>query len=131
LRDARPVDRLKRRYTEFQRRLEVAPPDPQEPTTPPAPLRKILGASHTAPPATLSTGGMSRPQPKIQVFTDTGDPEPRPGSAGWESIGTLAERKKENTVAAKPWVGERLPMRGSSAAMSSTGERLVVFRDEV
>ena len=58
----------------------------------------------------------------------TEDPEVRPGSAGWESIGTLADRKKENTIAAKPWAGEKLPMRAPTAAPA---ERLVVFRDEV
>jgi len=136
LREARPIDRLGRRYAEFQRRLEASPPDPQEPSTPPTPLRNILGASHAptvAVAGTSSLTGLSRPRPKMQVFTDTEDPELRPGSGGWESIGTLVERKKENTMAPKPWAGEKLPMRGASSATaaSSTGERLVVFRDEV
>jgi checkpoint serine/threonine-protein kinase len=126
LKEARPVDRLKRRYGEFQRRLQVNPPDPNEPSTPPAPLRTILGAHQVSAP----TGGTSaRPRPKIQVFTDTDEPEVRPGSGGWESIGTIVERKKENTLAPKSWAGEKLPMKGSST--SAPAERLVVFRDEV
>ena len=124
LAEARPIDRLRRRYEEFNRRLQINPPDPNEPSSPPPPLRTILGASQiTAPSA-----GVPRPRPKIQVYTDTEDPEVRPGSAGWESIGTLADRKKENTIAAKPWVGEKLPMRAPTTAPA---ERLVVFRDEV
>ena len=124
LSEARPIDRLRRRYEEFNRRLQINPPDPNEPSSPPPPLRTILGASQiTAPSA-----GVPRPRPKIQVYTDTEDPEVRPGSAGWESIGTLADRKKENTIAAKPWAGEKLPMRVPTAAPA---ERLVVFRDEV
>jgi checkpoint serine/threonine-protein kinase len=126
LREARPVERLRKRYGEFQRRLQVSPPDPNEPSTPPPPLRTILGASQvTAPTATVS-----RPKPKIQVFADTEEPEVRPGSAGWQSIGTIADRKKENTIAAKPWAGEKMPMKGSTAT-AAPAERLVVFRDEV
>jgi checkpoint serine/threonine-protein kinase len=129
LREARPVDRLRRRYAEFQRRLETSPPDAQEPTTPPAPLRKVLGTTKPLSTAGARGGSTLGPRPKMQVFADTEEPEGPPGSAGWESIGTLAERKKENSMAPKPWAGEKLPMKGSSAA--STGERLVVFRDEV
>jgi checkpoint serine/threonine-protein kinase len=127
LREARPAERLRKRYDEFQRRLQVSPPDPNEPSTPPPPLRTILGASQvTAPTAT----GISRPKPKIQVFADTEEPEVRPGSAGWQSIGTIADRKKENTITAKPWAGEKMPMKNSTAT-AAPAERLVVFRDEV
>lgn len=125
LREARPIERLRRRYDEFKRRLQVNPPDINEPSTPPPPLRTILGASQVTAP----TAGISCPRPKIKVFTDTEEPEAHPGSAGWESIGTLADRKKENTIAAKPWAGEKMPMRGSST--TGPAERLVVFRDEV
>ena len=127
LREARPVARLQKRYAEFTQRLQTSPPDPNEPSTPPPPLRTILGASEVKAPA----GGVSRTKPKIQVFTDTEEPEVRPGSAGgWESIGTLADRKKENTIAPKPWAGEKMPMRGSSSA-AAPAERLTVFKDEV
>jgi checkpoint serine/threonine-protein kinase len=124
VREARPVERLKRRYDEFQQRLQLSPSDPNEPSTPPVALRTILGVSQPTAP----TASADRPRPKIQVFTDTEEPEPTPGTGGWETIGTLAERKKENTTAPKPWAGEKLPMRGPSTIPS---ERLVVFRDEV
>lgn len=127
LKEARPVARLQKRYAEFSLRLQTNPPDPNEPSTPPAPLRTILGASQVKPPS----GDVPRTTPKIQVFTDSEEPAVRPGSAGgWESIGTLAERKKENTVAPKPWAGEKMPMRGSSSA-AAPAERLIVFKDEV
>jgi checkpoint serine/threonine-protein kinase len=124
LREARPMERLQKRYDEFKQRLQISPPDSNEPSSPPPPLRTILGASQVTAPS-----GVSRPRPKIQVFADTEEPEVRPGSAGWESIGTIAERKKENTIAPKPWAGEKLPMRGTNA--TAPAERLVVFRDEV
>src|SRR5271167_4783988 len=41
LAEARPIDRLRRRYEEFNRRLQTNPPDPNEPSTPPPPLRTI------------------------------------------------------------------------------------------
>jgi checkpoint serine/threonine-protein kinase len=127
LREARPVPRLQKRYAEFTQRLQANPPDPNEPSTPPPPLRTILGASQVTAPV----AGISRAKPKIQVFTDSEEPEVRPGSAGgWESIGTLADRKKENTIAPKPWAGEKMPMRGSSST-TTPAERLVVFKDEV
>src|SRR5271155_2517816 len=69
LAEARPMERLKKRYDEFKRRLEANPPDPGEPSTPPPPLRTILGASQV----TTTTGAVSRPR-KIQVFTDTEEP---------------------------------------------------------
>jgi len=127
LREARPIERLRKRYQEFQHRLQVNPPDPNEPSTPPPPLRTILGAAQVS---SAPTGGQSRARPKIKVFADTEEPEVRPGSGGWQSIGTLAERKKENTIAAKPWAGEKMPMKGS-ASSTAPAERLVVFRDEV
>src|SRR5579859_1216430 len=61
VREARPVERLRKRYEEFKRRLAVSPPDPNEPSTPPPPLRTILGASQFKAPA----GGVSRAKPKI------------------------------------------------------------------
>jgi checkpoint serine/threonine-protein kinase len=124
LREARPIDRLRRRYDEFQRRLQLDPPNPDEPSTPPPPLRTILGASQIA----TTTVGTSRPRPKLQVFADTEEPEARPGSGGWESIGTIVDRKKENTIAPKPWAGEKMLMKGGSSAPT---DRLIVFRDEV
>jgi len=127
LREARPIERLRKRYSEFQKRLEISPPDPQEPSTPPPPLRTILGASQAQVAGTAA--GTSRSRPKIKVFADTEEPEIRPGTGGWETIGTLADRKKENSIAAKPWAGEKMPMKGSTATPST--ERLVVFRDEV
>jgi hypothetical protein len=51
-----------------------------------------------------------------------------PGSGGWENIGTLVDRKKENTIA--PTMGggkdayERFPTAGPA-------ERFAVLRDEV
>jgi hypothetical protein len=47
---------------------------------------------------------------------------------GWESIGSLGDRKKENVVEAKPWVGETLKAGGKK---TSGAAKLAVFRDPV
>jgi checkpoint serine/threonine-protein kinase len=123
---ARPVERLRKRYAEFQQRLQISPPDPLEPIDPSVPLRTILGATEPAIPTARPS--VSRPG-KIKVFTDTDDPVPIPGAGGWESIGTLSTLKKENSLPARPWAGETLPQRRGPT--SAPGDRLVVFRDEV
>jgi len=48
-------------------------------------------------------------------------------SKGWESIGSLRERRKENTVEAKPWVGETL----KTEKKPGTVQKMAIFRDEV
>ncbi|EFX05909.1 checkpoint protein kinase [Grosmannia clavigera kw1407] len=57
------------------------------------------------------------------------DPD-TPGSpalpTGWQSIGSLAERKKENTVAAKPWAGEKM-----SAGGKKVTSKMPIFKDAV
>lgn len=47
-------------------------------------------------------------------------------SKGWQSIGSLADRKKENTVAAKPWAGEKM-----SAGGKKSSTKIPVFKDAV
>ncbi|KAK8049484.1 checkpoint serine/threonine-protein kinase bub1 [Apiospora phragmitis] len=47
------------------------------------------------------------------------------GSKGWDTIGSLADRKKENTMEPKPWAGETLQAGGKK----SDGPKMPVFRD--
>ena len=49
------------------------------------------------------------------------------GSSGWESIGSLAERKKENTIAPRPWAGETLKTGKTNAGAG----KMMVYKDEV
>ncbi|EGO52328.1 hypothetical protein NEUTE1DRAFT_90495 [Neurospora tetrasperma FGSC 2508] len=46
------------------------------------------------------------------------------GSKGWDSIGSLADRKKENTMEPKPWAGEVLKAGGKKPV-----QKMQVFRD--
>jgi checkpoint serine/threonine-protein kinase len=143
--EARPAPRLLRKYNEFQQRFAVRPENTNEPSSPALPsVRPALAAKldpfaaatvrdPQAPSPSSGVGGTlktkSRKQ-KMQIFSDTDDAAPAvaagAGPQGWESIGSIADRKKENQMAPKPWVGETLKAGGKK---SST--KMAIFKDEV
>lgn len=143
-REARPAPRLLRKYTEFQERFSQRPENINEPSSPALPtVRPALAAKidpffapapqdPQAPRANSGVGGASTKsgRQKLTIFSDADDAAPVLGSSegtkGWESIGSLADRKKENTIEPKPWVGETLNAGGKK---SST--KIAVFKDEV
>ncbi|KAL2022809.1 hypothetical protein VTK56DRAFT_4625 [Thermocarpiscus australiensis] len=146
-REARPTARLLRKFGEFeQRRAQQVdadgPSSPALPAARPALAAKIdpfaAAAAATrdpqAPRQTTGLGGQSsRPaRSKLTVFSDADAAPEAPalssrgaGSKGWESIGSLADRKKENVMEPKPWAGETLKAGGKK----SGGPKLAVFRD--
>jgi len=143
-RDARPLERLVRKYGEFQHRFESRPQDVAEPTSPALPaVRPALAAkvdpfAHTSPSsanpqAQSQRAGGSVPKAakgKLAIFSD-GDEPARIGSSGsmegWDSIGSLADRKKENTAEARPWAGETLKVGKKNAGVP----KMMIFKDEV
>ena len=143
-REARPASRLSRKYSEFQERFSQRPENVDEPSSPALPtVRPALAAKMDpffapapqdpqAPRPNAGVGGSlaKNGRQKLTIFSDAEDTAPALASGersqGWESIGSLAERKKENTMEPKPWVGETLKAGGKK---SST--KLAVFKDEV
>ncbi|KAK4165672.1 checkpoint serine/threonine-protein kinase [Cladorrhinum sp. PSN259] len=147
-REARPAARLLRKFGEFeQRRAQVAksdgPPSPALPAARPAlaskvdPFAAALAAAQDPqaprPSSGLAGGQSSKPaKSKLAIFSDA-DAAPAQsamssrgaGSKGWDSIGSMAERKKENVMAPTPWAGETLKAGGKKAG----GTKLAVFRD--
>ena len=148
-REARPNERLLRKYGEFQRRREQRTHHVDEPTSPALPtVRPALVAK--IDPFALSTPISADPQAqrpsviggsttsrgsrqKFAVFTD-GDlvsSNSKLGSEeiakGWENIGSITERKKENTIAAKPWTGETL----KTGRRGAPPPKMMVYKDEV
>jgi len=78
-----------------------------------------------------AAGGPSKSsKPKLAIFSDSDEP-PKPGSSGsirgWDSIGSLGERKKENTTEARPWVGETLKVGKKNTGV----QKMMIFKDEV
>ena len=144
--EARPAPRLLRKFNEFQQRYAQRPEDLNEPSSPALPtVRPALAAKidpfaaaaaaprdPQAPRPNSGVGGTASKsgRQKLTIFSDTASAAPAIASGsdtkGWESIGSLADRKKENVMEPKPWVGETLKAGGKK---SST--KIAVFKDEV
>ena len=149
-REARPTERLIRKFGEFQHRFESCtrkedePSSPALPTVRPALVAKVdpFAASTPqqqntqAPRQSNGIGGFSSQRggkQKLAIFRDNDTaPATRKFSAGdsakgWDTIGTIAERKKENAVQARPWTGETL----KAGKKLGGAPKLAVFKDEV
>ncbi|TGO55304.1 hypothetical protein BOTNAR_0248g00010 [Botryotinia narcissicola] len=145
--EARPAPRLLRKFNEFQERFAARPDSSNEPSSPALPtVRPALAAKidpyaavapapedPQAPRPSAGVGGGSATtksvNQKLKIFSyDVNGSAPAvsasPG-AGLESIGSLADRKKENRIEPKPWVGETLKAGGKK---SST--KMAIFKDE-
>ncbi|KAM0422969.1 hypothetical protein ACHAPD_001439 [Fusarium lateritium] len=140
-REARPVPRLMRKFQEFEQRVAQQPDLMNEPSSPALPAMRPALASKVDPFAAAreadpqaqrtSSGGAAKPtKAKMAIFSDA-DAQPSAmssmgaGSKGWDSIGSLADRKKENTIEARPWAGETLHAGGKKSA----APKMSVFRD--
>lgn len=150
-RQAKPVARLVRKFDEFEKRREAKPASEQGPSSPALPVtRPALGvkrdpfasvaspeddpqaASRERDRATAAGPPRARKQ-KLEIFADNGAGDGLrldgpAGTGGWESIGDLAERKKENTAEARPWAGEKLDGGGRRLAPAP---KMAVFKDPV
>ncbi|KAL1842378.1 hypothetical protein VTJ49DRAFT_5443 [Mycothermus thermophilus] len=152
-REARPAARLLRKFGEFEQRRAAhvaetgddGPSSPALPVARPALAAKVDPFAAAAPrdpqaprePQGLGGGGgrgqpSKAPRSKLAVFSDADAAPQQPamssrgaGSKGWDSIGSLADRKKENTMEPKPWAGETLKAGGKKPA----GPKMAVFRD--
>ncbi|EHL02692.1 putative Mitotic spindle checkpoint component mad3 [Glarea lozoyensis 74030] len=141
--EARPAPRLLRKFNEFQQRYAQQPEDVMQPSSPALPtVRAALGVKvdpfaaaaprdPQAPRPNSGVGGSATTKsgkPKLAIFSDADEAAPAvsgAGTTGWQSIGSLSDRKKENVMAPKPMVGETLKAGGKK---SST--KMAVFKDE-
>lgn len=143
-RAARPVQRLVRKFNEFEQRVARQPEVMDGPSSPALPMVRPALATKTDPShaavrptdpqaARLSGGGgLKLAKSKLAIFSDA-DAKPSamasrgPTSKGWDTIGSLADRKKENVMEPKPWAGETLKAGGKKSATP----KLAVFKDPV
>ncbi|KAF2421826.1 hypothetical protein EJ08DRAFT_672882 [Tothia fuscella] len=141
-REARPTERLIRKFGEFQHRRDTQAQQQGGPTSPALPkVRPALaakvdpfagGSAEESDPQAGDRAAASRPtkpgRAKLAIFAD-GDGPPNPGSSegnqGWDSIGSIGERKKENTHEARPWAGETL----NGGKRAASGPKLMIFKD--
>jgi checkpoint serine/threonine-protein kinase len=149
-REARPQERLLRKFAQFRDRAERReqrgdePSSPALPTVRPALAAKIDPWSTAAstprasdaqgprPSTGAGVGGTARSgRQKLEIFSDadgtSGGSQGPSTTNGWESIGSLQDRKKENTIEPKPWVGETLKVGKTAGAV----QKMQIFRDEV
>ncbi|KAK3724398.1 protein kinase [Vermiconidia calcicola] len=140
--EARPAERLLRKFGEFERRNAARPHDAAEPSSPALPAARPVLAAKIDPFAAAASPVVAEPQQsrasttkkgkgsKVAIFSDS-DESSRPSSGageskGWDNIGSLADRKKENAVEAKPWVGEKLKGGKTNGGM----QKMMVFKDQ-
>ena len=141
--EARPAERLMRKYNQFQQRFEARPQNAEEPLSPalptvrPALVTKVdpfAPAPQEDPQArarnNMGNASSRSGKPKMAIFSDTDSAPPAPGQSsikGWDSIGSMKERKKENSIEARPWAGETLKASGRVGTTS----KMEVFKDPV
>jgi checkpoint serine/threonine-protein kinase len=157
--DPSSARRLERKFAEFEARRQVfreqggvegAEGFASPPVRPALAPRMGLSAAATeesadpqAPRPNMGVGGggargqARAGKSKMAIFSDAdaaAGPSAMsargPESKGWDTIGSLAERKKENTVAPKPMAGQTLGA-GGSGGKKATGGKMMVFRDTV
>ena len=148
-RNARPAERLLRKFGEFQHRYQQRPQNSDEPSSPALPtVRPALAAkldpfassttTSVDPQASRLSSGVGAStsrggKQKLSIFSDASAPDSSSKSGlgqtskGWESIGSIHDRRKENTVEAKPWAGETMKT-GRKAGVAT---KLTIFKDQV
>ena len=147
-REARPTERLLRKFAEFQRRFEQRVTNGNEPSSPalpavrPALVAKMDPFATSTPRSTdpqsqrsAGVGGSSTSRggrQKLAIFSDADTSAPSLGASssdtkGWDNIGSIAERKKENAMEARPWAGETL----KSGRKINGPPKMMVFKDKV
>ncbi|GCB20282.1 checkpoint serine/threonine-protein kinase BUB1 [Aspergillus awamori] len=143
--EARPAERLVRKYSEFQHRYENhtqdnGPSSPALPAVRPALAAKVDPFASASPaeadpqaqrpaPARSAAPKTKSGKPKMAIFSDADTPSQPAVSApaqGWDSIGSLHDRRKENKVEAKPWAGETL----RAGKKPAPAQKMTIFRDE-
>ena len=147
-RKATPLERLKRNFNEFQKRMVLTPAaatatesasppkvvDKENPKTKSQTTAKISSALSSSK---YSSAGPSKGKQKFKVFCDPDsegkvapeDVMPTSSSANqWKDYKTEAENRKENLKEATPWAGTTLPQKGRSGVPSQS-EAFTVFQD--
>lgn len=119
-RGARPQPRLSRNFDQFKARTN-------SPDVGLSNMRTLLsvGRLSTSPVADIPTAKRQ----KILIFKDNSSPTLKEtvfASDPAARLGTIAERKKENTMAAKPWAGEVFKQKVDTEKHSA---KFQVFRD--
>ncbi|KAJ7598980.1 Mad3/BUB1 homology region 1-domain-containing protein [Mycena floridula] len=144
-RKASPLEHLKSRYADFQKRMMTAAPiviAPREPTIPSSTSKRraLAVSSATSEPFTSSSGATphsrtaSTSNVPVQVFIDPTGADSQSDDLelnAWPDIGTRKTRIKENVPETKKLRGTTIKQAGLAkrVAASSTSSRIVPYMD--
>lgn len=138
-RRAAPLERLKSRHAEFQKRMMTSSLSPvADESTPVASKRRpVLATTAAAPaaPAIASSSTQPRPNARLQVFVDPDGSGARSAeveeTAAFPDIGTRKSRIKENVKEVSKAGGTTLKQAGKSKRIASAGAppKFVPYRD--
>lgn len=135
---ARPLERLNKKYAEFEARRQVIPADVAlRPDSPALPIERPALASKVDPFSSASqsvqkdasnTAEKSKKKNKMAIFSDeSAQTQSAMGSQNGESWNTLQDlqaQKRENNQEPTTWTGQTLKVGKTNAGM----EKLAVFR---
>lgn len=149
-RRAQPLERLKKKYHDFQERLLIRPEDEDseekyEGSVDRAVLGVKVGNSQSYHFNNIAVGDKAKgsivdskkveKMKKMSIFPDSAKSGSMNKSAPWKELGIMAVRNKENIKDAVPWKGQVLPAKGTSLlsdhANPSGRTKLQVYHDEV
>ncbi|KIY72691.1 hypothetical protein CYLTODRAFT_417698 [Cylindrobasidium torrendii FP15055 ss-10] len=134
-RRATPLDHLKSRHQDFQKRMMTAAPVPASASSSgsrgPAPLATTVDRTPAIP--LVQRAQPSGPNAPVPVFVDPSGSRSRsalPEQNQWPDIGTRKTRVKENTPQTKSMAGSKLKQKTRTASGSgASGSRIMPFRD--
>lgn len=141
-----PLDHIKSRYAEFQKRMmsttstPISPPPVTTRVSTPAARPVLATTSLGTEVVSPSSRGVtharapSASNAPIQVFVDPSGSESDFGVNAWADLGTRKTRIKENVPETKKLVGTTLKQAGktkrlASAASAASGSRIIPYRD--
>ncbi|KAF9052039.1 Mad3/BUB1 homology region 1-domain-containing protein [Panaeolus papilionaceus] len=148
-RKAQPLDHLKLRYDEFQKRMMTTmslPAPAAQPATTRAPRQALATTSSSATTSRpldsgIRLGGARSDRPavpngRMEIFVDpTGDEGEAGEGSQWDDLGTRKTRIKENTKESKKMEGSTVKQAGktrrlaSATAGAATTSRIIPFKD--
>ncbi|WBW74579.1 mitotic spindle checkpoint protein Mad3 [Schizosaccharomyces osmophilus] len=118
LRKAKPFARFQQRYDQFVHRRVIYAPDTfsARPINEYPPLQTTFQLSNPQP----ENGRSEASVPDARQFSVFSDPDAIDSSNGkssnpssWENFGTVEQKRKENTIPSRAWVGETLQTQSS------------------
>jgi hypothetical protein len=145
-RNAQPLDKLKNKHREFQKRMMVSSNSSTSflPTSTSAPAssttkRTVLGTTHTTSTTHEDVFTAPTPNARLQVYVDPSSLSSQPSSSlppetqtPYPDLGTRKTRIKENVPEVRKAGGTTLKMSGKAKGKGRvvSGSKIAVFRDE-